>query len=48
MAPLTLRRLFEQYEKAERLLNQFGSGINMELAIQALLVGFQRIEDSRE
>jgi DNA polymerase-3 subunit delta' len=38
---LTLRTLFDQYERAERLLNQLGSGINLELAIQALLVGFQ-------
>lgn len=38
---LTLRRLFEQYETAERLLNQLGSGINMELALQAMLLGFQ-------
>jgi DNA polymerase III subunit delta' len=39
--PLTLGTLFEQYDKAERLLNQLGSGVNLELAIQALLVGFQ-------
>jgi DNA polymerase-3 subunit delta' len=38
---LTVRRLFEQHETAERLLNQLGSGINMELALQALLLGFQ-------
>ncbi len=38
---LTLNALFDQYDKAERLLNQLGSGINLELAIQALLVGFQ-------
>jgi DNA polymerase-3 subunit delta' len=38
---LTLRRLFEQHETAERLLNQLGSGINMDLALQALLLGFQ-------
>ncbi len=38
---LTLRTLFEQYDKAERLLNQLGSGVNLELATQALLVGFQ-------
>jgi DNA polymerase III subunit delta' len=37
---LTLRTLFEQYEKAERLLNQLGSGINLDLALQALLGGF--------
>jgi DNA polymerase-3 subunit delta' len=40
-AKLTLRRLFEQYDTAERLLNQLGSGINMELALQAMLLGFQ-------
>jgi DNA polymerase-3 subunit delta' len=39
--PLKLRTLFEQYDKAERLLNLLGSGVNLELAIQALLVGFQ-------
>jgi len=39
--PLKLRTLFEQYDKAEKLLNQLGSGVNLELAIQALLVGFQ-------
>jgi len=39
--PLTLKMLFEQYDKAERLLSQLGSGVNLELAIQALLVGFQ-------
>lgn len=38
---LTLERLFEQYETAERLLNQLGSGINMELALQAMLLGFR-------
>jgi DNA polymerase III subunit delta' len=38
---LTVRRLFEQHETAERLLNQLGSGINLELALQALLLGFQ-------
>jgi DNA polymerase-3 subunit delta' len=39
--PLRLRTLFEQYDKAEKLLNQLGSGINLELAFQALLAGFQ-------
>jgi len=39
---LTLRRLFEQHEKAERLLGLVGSGINLELGLQALLLGFQR------
>ena len=38
---LTLRRLFEQYERADRLLGQLGSGINVELGLQALLIGFQ-------
>ncbi len=38
---LTLRTLFAQYDKTERLLNQLGSGINMELALHALLLGFQ-------
>ena len=38
---LTLRQLFGLYDRAERLLTQFGGGINMELALQALLVGFQ-------
>jgi DNA polymerase-3 subunit delta' len=38
---LTLRNLFEQYENAEKLLLQLGSGINVELALHALFVGFQ-------
>jgi DNA polymerase-3 subunit delta' len=38
---LTLRRLFEQHEKANRLLSLVGSGINLELGLQALLLGFQ-------
>jgi DNA polymerase III subunit delta' len=38
---LTLGRLLEQHERAERLLNQVGSGINLELGLQALLLGFQ-------
>jgi DNA polymerase-3 subunit delta' len=38
---LTLRRLFDQYDKADRLLDQLGSGINVELGLQALLLGFQ-------
>jgi DNA polymerase-3 subunit delta' len=40
-AELPLRRLFEQHETAERLLNQLGAGLNLELGLQALLVGFQ-------
>ncbi len=39
---LTVRRLFEQHEKAERLLSLVGSGLNLELGLQALLLGFQR------
>jgi DNA polymerase-3 subunit delta' len=31
------RILFEQYDRAEKLLNQLGSGLNVELAIQAML-----------
>ena len=38
---LTLRRLFEQHEKADRLLRLVGSGLNLELGLQALLLGFQ-------
>jgi DNA polymerase III subunit delta' len=38
---LTLRRLFEQHETAERLLSLVGSGLNLELGLQALLLGFQ-------
>jgi DNA polymerase-3 subunit delta' len=38
---LPSRTLFEQYERAERLLNQLGSGVNVELALQALLTAFQ-------
>jgi DNA polymerase-3 subunit delta' len=33
---LPARALFEQYEKAEKLLNQLGSGLNIELALQAM------------
>jgi DNA polymerase-3 subunit delta' len=38
---LTFETLFGQYERAQRLLNQLGSGVNLELAVQALLFGFQ-------
>jgi DNA polymerase-3 subunit delta' len=38
---LTLPTLFEQYQAAEKLLNQLGAGINVELALRALLLGFQ-------
>ena len=38
---LTRRTLFAQYRPAEKLLNQLGSGVNVELALQALLTAFQ-------
>jgi DNA polymerase-3 subunit delta' len=38
---LPARTLFEQYDRAEKLLNQLGSGLNVELALQALLSAFQ-------
>jgi DNA polymerase III subunit delta' len=38
---LTLRALFEQYRRTETLLSQLGSGVNVELALKALLIGFQ-------
>jgi DNA polymerase III subunit delta' len=41
-ATLTLRTLFAQHQAAELLLNQLGSGINVELALRALLLGFQQ------
>lgn len=31
------RILFDQYDRAEKLLNQLGSGLNIELALQAML-----------
>ncbi len=34
---LPARTLFEQYDRAEKLLNQLGSGLNLDLALQALL-----------
>jgi DNA polymerase III subunit delta' len=42
-ASLSVRSLFEQYERAERLVNLLGSGsgINAELALYALLLKFQ-------
>jgi DNA polymerase-3 subunit delta' len=40
-AELTLKTLFDQHDKTERLLNQLGSGMNLELALAALLVAFQ-------
>ena len=33
---LPARTLFEQYDRAEKLLNQLGSGINIELTLQAM------------
>jgi DNA polymerase-3 subunit delta' len=47
-AKLTLQTLIEQYARAETLLAQLGSGINTELAMQALLLGFRAREERRE
>lgn len=38
---LPVRALFERLQAAEKLLNQVGSGINSELALHVLLLGFQ-------
>lgn len=38
---LALSTLFAQYRAAERLLGQLGGGVNVELAMRALLLGFQ-------
>jgi DNA polymerase-3 subunit delta' len=38
---LSTRMLVEQHDRAEKLLNQLGSGVNVELALQALLSAFQ-------
>jgi DNA polymerase-3 subunit delta' len=37
---LPARRLLEQYDRAGQLLNQLGSGLNIELALLAMLNGF--------
>jgi hypothetical protein len=34
---LPARTLFDQYDRAEKLLNQLGSGLNVELALAAML-----------
>ena len=39
--PLTTQFLFEQLENVELLLGQLGGGINVELAVRALLPGFR-------
>ena len=39
--PLRTRFLFQQLKNAELLLGQLGGGINVELAVRALLLGFQ-------
>jgi len=31
------RALFDEYDRAEKLLNQLGSGLNIELALAAML-----------
>lgn len=38
---LTLARLIDQHGRVERLLNQTGSGLNLELALQVLLIDFR-------
>jgi DNA polymerase-3 subunit delta' len=38
---LPARALFEQYDRAEKLLNQLGSGLNIELALLAMLHALQ-------
>ena len=38
---LTFRTLFEQHQAAERLLRQVGTGVNTELGLRVLLLGFQ-------
>lgn len=37
---LPSRTLVEQYDRAEKLVNQLGSGVNVELSLQALLSAF--------
>jgi hypothetical protein len=37
---LTLRDLFRQLDRGQALLDQLGSGTNIELAMQVLLLGF--------
>jgi hypothetical protein len=34
---LPARTLFDEYDRAEKLLNQLGSGLNVELALMAML-----------
>ena len=45
--PLDTRFLFEQLQNAELLLGQLGGGINIELALRALLLGFRRKKGGR-
>lgn len=44
--PLPTRFLFEQQKNAELLLGQLGGGINVELAVRAILLGFRPKEGS--
>jgi DNA polymerase III subunit delta' len=44
---LTLRVLFEQYDKAEKLAGQAGSGVNLELSLQALFGGLVATDKGR-
>jgi DNA polymerase-3 subunit delta' len=39
-ATLGVETLFRQYEAADRLLNQIGTGVNIELGLRSLLLGF--------
>jgi hypothetical protein len=45
LQPSTLRSLFVQLEKAETLRNQLGGGVNVQLALRALLLGFRHDRD---
>jgi DNA polymerase-3 subunit delta' len=38
---LTLAKLIDQHGRAERLLNQLGSGLNLELALRVVLIDFR-------
>lgn len=44
---MTLRVLFEQYDKAEKLTSQAGSGVNLELSLQALFGGLVATDKGR-
>jgi DNA polymerase-3 subunit delta' len=46
LASLTTRQLFIQLDRAERLRNQIGTGINVDLALRVLLLGFRSDRES--